>query len=164
MNTGAQAAGAAIARQSIANHMAREDLLGLHSERGTNYKKVAEFLHLSKEDLGKIAGVSKASVRFDANIPEAVATRLREIANIANLVAEYFKGDANKVSLWFELANPMLGNISPRNMIRAGRYQNLLNFVMDARDEERAAEQLPEEVKGSQQEQRHRARRREGNE
>lgn len=162
MNTNAQPVGAVIARQSIADHMAREDLLGLHSDRGTNYKKVAEFLHLSKEDLGKIAGVSKASVRFDANIPEAVATRLREIANIANLVAEYFKGDANKVSLWFELANPMLGNITPRNMIRAGRYQNLLNFVMESRDEERATESLPEEVRALQREQHHNARRREG--
>jgi hypothetical protein len=68
-----------------------------------------------------------------------VAERLRELANIANLVAEYFEGDVQKVGLWFELQNPMLGNISPRNMIRRGRYKRLLNFVLDAREAENAA-------------------------
>jgi hypothetical protein len=77
-------------------------------------------------------------VRFDANIPEPVAERLREIANIANLVAQFFAGDAQKVALWFEIANPMLGNVSPRDMIRIGRYKRLLNFVIDARDAEAA--------------------------
>jgi len=64
--------------------------------------------------------------------------RLREIANIANLVAEFFAGDAQKVGLWFEIANPMLGNISPRDMIRIGRYKRLLNFVIVAREENSA--------------------------
>lgn len=65
--------------------------------------------------------------------------RLREFANIANLVPEDFNGDVNKVSLWFELQNPMLGNISPRNMIGGGRYKRLLNFILDAREAEAAA-------------------------
>jgi hypothetical protein len=38
-----------------------------------------------------------------------------------------------------ELPNPILGNISPRNMIRAGRYKRLINFVLGAREAERAA-------------------------
>lgn len=142
-----QAAGAELARRSIADHMARQDLLGLYEGGDTNYKKVADFLDLSKDDLAKIAKVKKSSVRFDANIPQPVAQRLREIANIANLVAEYFEGDENKVSLWFELANPMLGNMSPRNMIRLGRYTKVLNFVLDARAAERYAprEEVAEE-------------------
>jgi hypothetical protein len=88
--------------------------------------------------LSQIAGVAKSSVRFDAEIPVPVAERLRELANIANLVAEFFQGDAAKVGLWFELDNPMLGNISPRAMIRAGRYARLLNYVLEAREAERA--------------------------
>jgi hypothetical protein len=87
-------------------------------------------------DLAKLAGVAKSSVRYDANIPEPVAERLREIANIANLIAEFFAGDAEKVGLWFEPPNPVLGNISPRQMIRIGRYKRLLNFVVDAREAE----------------------------
>lgn len=136
-------------RQSTAEHMAREDLLGLYDDGHTNYKKVADFLDLSKEDLAKIASVKKSSVRFDANIPQPVAQRLREIANIANLVAEFFKGDVGKVSLWFELANPMLGNVSPRNMIRAGRYTKVLIFILDAREAEQATGRVPADVRES---------------
>lgn len=122
----------------ITGHIA-DDVLGLTRKGLMDYKRVADLVQLSKEDLSKIADVAKSSVRFDDNIPLPVAERLREIANIANLVGEFFEGNAEKVALWFELANPQLGNISPRNMIRGGRYKRLLNFVLDARDAERAA-------------------------
>ena len=115
------------------------DILGLSPHGRTNFKRVAELVKLSKEDLSKIANVAKSSVRFDEAIPTAVAERLREIANIANLVAEYFDGNAHKVALWFELPNPMLGNVSPRMMIRGNRYKRLLNFVLEAREAETAA-------------------------
>ena len=122
----------------ITGHIA-DDILGFTRKGHTDYKRVADLVKLSKEDLSKIADVAKSSVRFDESIPLPVAERLREIANIANLVGEFFEGNAEKVALWFELANPQLGNISPRNMIRGGRYKRLLNFVLDARDAERAA-------------------------
>jgi hypothetical protein len=123
---------------SLVNHIAREDLLHLYRDGHPEYKRIADLTKLSKADLGKISGVAKSSVRFDAHIPEPVAEKLREIANIANLVAEFFSGDAQKVGLWFEIANPMLGNVSPRDMIRIGRYKRLLNFVLEAREAEAA--------------------------
>lgn len=122
----------------ITGHIA-DDVLGLYRGGEPDYRRVADLARLSKEDLSKIAKVSKSSVRFDDAIPAAVAERLREIANIANLVAEFFEGDAHKVGLWFELPNPQLGNISPRTMIRGNRYKRLLNFVLDAREAEHAA-------------------------
>ena len=125
-------------RSSIASHIARRDLLGLYRGGDPDYKRIADLVQLSKADLSKLANVAKSSVRFDASIPGPVAERLREIANIANLVAEYFDGDVQKVALWFELQNPMLGSISPRNLIRGGRYKRLLNFVLDAREAESA--------------------------
>jgi hypothetical protein len=125
-------------RPSIVSHIASQDLLHLYREGRPDYKRIADLIKLSKADLGKISQVAKSSVRFDANIPEPVAERLREIANIANLVAEFFVGDVQKVGLWFEIANPMLGNISPRNMIRIGRLNRLLKFVMTAREENAA--------------------------
>jgi hypothetical protein len=125
-------------RPAIVRHIATDDLLHLYSNGRPDYKRIAELVKLSKTDLSKISQVAKSSVRFDANIPEPVAERLREIANIANLVAQFFAGDLQKVALWFELANPMLGNVSPRDMIRIGRYKRLLNFVIDARDAEAA--------------------------
>lgn len=135
-----QAAGGELARRSIAEHMARQDLLGLYEEGRTKYEKVAHLLDLSKDDIAKIAAVKKSSVRFDDRIPQQVAQRLKEIANIANLVAEYFRGDTHKVALWFDLSNPMLGDMSPRNMIRAGQYKKVLRFILEARDAERAAQ------------------------
>ena len=89
--------------------------------------------------MSKLTGVAKSSVRFDADIPVPVAEYLRELANIANLVAEFFEGDSQKVGLWFELSNPMLGNLSPRDMIRVGRYKRLHHFILEAREAESAA-------------------------
>lgn len=125
----------------VTGHIA-SDILGLFPAGEPDYRRVADLAKLTKEDLSKIARVSKSSVRFDDSIPVAVAERLREIANIANLVAEFFEGDVRKVGLWFELPNPHLGNISPRTMIRGNRYKRLLNFVIDAREAEQAALQL----------------------
>ena len=122
-------------RPPIVSHIA-PDLLNLFRDGSPDYKRIAELTKLSKTDLGKISQVAKSSVRFDAHIPEPVAERLREIANIANLVAEFFAGDVQKTALWFEIANPMLGNISPRTMIRLGKYKRLLSFVLQAREAE----------------------------
>jgi hypothetical protein len=51
------------------------------------------------------------------------------------LVAQFFDGDAAKTALWFKTPNPLLGNLSPRDMIRYGRYDRLRRFVLDALDE-----------------------------
>lgn len=126
------------ASRPITGHIA-PDILGLYLDGQPDYKRVADIVKLTKEDLGKISKVSKSSVRFDDAIPAAMAIRLREIANIANLVAEFFDGDIHKVALWFELPNPHLGNVSPRTMIRGDRYKRLLNFVLESREAELAA-------------------------
>ena len=127
------------ARRDMGAHIA-PDILKLWNEEGVaDYRRIADLWQLSKADLSKLGNVSISSVRFDVNIPLPVAERLHELANIANLVAEFFKGDAHRVGLWFELANPMLGSVSPRTMIRAGRYKRLLSFVMEARDAEEAS-------------------------
>jgi hypothetical protein len=136
-------------RPQFAPHIA-SDVLGLWRAGEPDYKKIAGLVQLSKKDLSKLGGVSIASVRFDQNIPQAVAERLREIANIANLVGEFFDGDMHKVGLWFELANPQLGGISPRTMIRAGRYKRLLNFVLEARAAEQAAAEAKAEAEAQQ--------------
>lgn len=121
--------------RTITGHVAN-DVLRLYREGRPDYRRVADLIKLSKDDLGKLAKVARSSVRFDDAIPAAVAERLREIANIANLVAEYFNGDESKVSLWFELPNPMLGHVSPAAMIRGNRCRRLLNFVLEAREAE----------------------------
>ena len=41
-------------------------------------------------ELSKLGGISKKSVRLDSRIPRDLKERLEQIANICNLVAEYF--------------------------------------------------------------------------
>ncbi|HEX9852331.1 MAG TPA: hypothetical protein VGA68_04925 [Woeseiaceae bacterium] len=103
-------------------------------KHGLDYRKVSEFLGFDTEELSKISGVSKRSVRLDSRIPQDLKVRLEQIANICALVAGYFEGDIDKTALWFRTPNPLLGDISPRDMIRFGRYKRLLKFVSEARE------------------------------
>lgn len=94
--------------------------------------RVTDFLRLEKRDVSRIASVSDKSVRYDEKMPEAVRDRLEEIANIVNLVADTFQGDITKTALWFKTQNPILGDVSPRDMIRLGRYDRLRKYVVEA--------------------------------
>ena len=104
--------------------------LGLLGE--STPKKVVNFLNLSTNEVSKAMGVSQKSVRYDEKMPRELAGRLQEIAIICELVAGYFNGDVQKTTLWFQVKNPALGGISPRDMIRFGRYQKLEKFVQNA--------------------------------
>ena len=74
----------------------------------------------------------RSTVRYDNYVPEQVRVRLEEIAETINLVAQQFDGDAAKTAVWFNARNPLLGDASPCDMIRLGRYQRLRSFIMQA--------------------------------
>ena len=78
------------------------------------------------------SSVSVASVRYDQLIPIVVRERLEEIASTINLVAKQFEGDLDKTAAWFKAKNPLLGDVSPRDMIRLGRYDRLRRFIINA--------------------------------
>lgn len=105
-----------------------------HFGQGTSFqaKSVSDLLGLKREDVSKLASVSQRSVRYDAAIPEQVHERLLEIAMTVNLVAKFFDGDTEKTVLWFKARNPLLGDISPKEMIRLGRYERLRKFIVNA--------------------------------
>lgn len=105
------------------------DLMGFGLGSSFNAKSVQSFLSLKKEDVSRIADVSPKSVRFDDAMPVPVRERLQEIANTINLVARFFGGDADKTGTWFKTRNPLLGDISPRDMICLGRFQRLRKFI-----------------------------------
>ena len=87
----------------------------------------------ASEDTNMGSSVTKRStVRYDDCVPEQVRVRLEEIAAIINLVAQQFDGDAAKTAVWFNARNPLLGDASPCDMIRLGRYQRLRSFIMQA--------------------------------
>ncbi len=95
-------------------------------------KRVTEALGLNKQDVSRLASVSVKSVRYGDAMPEEMRERLEEIAQTVNLVAQMFDGDAEKAVAWFKARNPMLGDVSPREMIRLGRYERLRKFIVNA--------------------------------
>ncbi len=107
------------------------DLMGFGLGPSFNGKSVQSFLGLKKEDVSRLAAVSPKSVRFDDAMPEPVRERLQEIAMLINLVAKVFEGNTDKTVAWFQTRNPMLGDISPRDMIRLGRFERLRQFVLE---------------------------------
>ena len=74
----------------------------------------------------------RSAARYDNYVPEQARVRLEEIAATINLVAQQFDGDAAKTASWFKARNPLLGDVSPCDMIRLGRYQRLRSFIMQA--------------------------------
>ena len=73
----------------------------------------------------------RSAVRYDGQIQDQVRVRLEEIAATINLVAKQFDGDAAKTASWFKARNPLLGDVSPRDMIRLGRYRRLHRFIIE---------------------------------
>ena len=120
--------------------IADRDYLEFGAVETFNPDRVARFLELSKSEVAKVAGVAPASVRFDQKMPKDVRDRLLEVGNTCGLVAQFFAGDAAKTALWFKTENPLFGNISPRDMIRHGRYEKLRRYVMSALEENAAIE------------------------
>ena len=107
------------------------DPLNFWRGQALNLRKVRDFANLSNKDISRMAGVAPTSVRFDDKVPVEVLEHMENIANVCNLVFEFFQDDV-KTKLWLQTPNPLLGNTSPKDRIRVGRYKKLLQFVTDA--------------------------------
>ncbi len=103
-------------------------------------QRVVRFLDLSKEDVARLAGIALSSVRFDRKSPRDLIGRLMDVAALCTLVAQFFEGNAIKTALWFRTANPLMGDVSPRDMIRQRRDSELRRFILDALNQSSAAE------------------------
>lgn len=110
------------------------DSLHFWEGNALNYQKVRDFTGFGVRDIARMTGAAQSSVRFDSKAPKEVREYLENIANIYNLVFQFFQNDV-KTKLWFQTPNPMLGNASPRDMLRFGRYAKLLRFINQAMDE-----------------------------
>jgi len=114
----------------------KTDPLNFWADHGAlDYSGVSRFLEFDKNELSKLGGISRKTVRLDDRIPKELKDHLEQIASICNLVAEFFDGDPVKTALWFRTPNPMLRDMSPRDMIRYGRYKRLQKFILEAREE-----------------------------
>ena len=116
---------------SLFNTVPKNDYLSLFQHGRTDYEKVEKLLDFSKNDVAKASNVPKQSVRYDKRIPKELEDRMREWAIAIAHVASYFK-DPEKTGLWFQVPNPQLGNVTPRDMIRFGRFKKLHRFILNA--------------------------------
>ena len=98
-------------------------------------KKVLKFLKYGNEDIAKATNIPIKSVRYDEKMPSELKERLTEWAIAINLVMGFFNKNQEKTVLWFSIPNPLLGDISPKDMIRMGRFKKLLKFIQTALDE-----------------------------
>jgi hypothetical protein len=106
----------------------------IHASKGEQgAKNVVDFLNLQRNEVARATHIAVSSVRYDARIPHKLKERLQEIGTIINLVAEQFDGDLEKTKLWFETENPLLGHMSPRQMICYGRYAKLKQHVLNVK-------------------------------
>lgn len=112
----------------------QKDYLALFPPSGTDYQKVVKLLDFSKKDVARASNVPVQSVRYDLKIPKELQERLVEWAVALNMVAQFFK-DEQKTLLWFRTPNPLLGDITPREMIRIGRFKKLHKFIVNALSE-----------------------------
>jgi hypothetical protein len=116
--------------EALFGTVAQRDYLGLIDQGEPRCEKVADLLKFKGRDVAHAIGVPVSSVRFEANkIPPEMVERLREWAQALNLVAHFFKGDVEKTALWFTIPNPLLGGVTPRDMIRIGRFHKLYQFI-----------------------------------
>jgi len=109
-----------------------QDVMNFGQGMAFQPRKVPDLLGLKNEDVSRLSGISLSSVRYDDNMPEQMRDRLEEIGNTINMVVTMFNGDVNKTATWFRVRHPMLGDISPRDMIRLGRYTRLRKFIINA--------------------------------
>ena len=114
--------------------IAKEDKLNLFNDDVPDGKKVVELLKYKKSDVSRATAISPKSVRYDSKMPALLKEHLTQWATALNLVASFFD-DEHKTILWFNTANPLLGNVSPKAMIRAGRFDKLLRFIQIALEE-----------------------------
>ena len=110
-----------------------KDHLALYKENKIQGNRIAHLLSFNQADISKATGVPKSNIRYDeGRMPSELRNRIIEWATILNLVAGYFNGDEEKTIQWFMIPNPFLGGISPRDMIKLGRYNKLIKYVINA--------------------------------
>ena len=66
--------------------------------------------------------------------------KLQDLTIAIDLVENFFK-DEQKAMLWFQTSNPLLGDMSPMEMIHLGRFKKLLNFIQNSLGENEECKQ-----------------------
>lgn len=125
----------ALSQPALFRTVPKDDRFHLFNKGVPDGERVVKLLNYKKADVSSAANVPISSVRYESNkMPAELKERLTEWATALNLVANFFQ-DNDKAILWFRMPNPLLGDMSPRDMIRVGRFKKLLHFIQSALDE-----------------------------
>jgi len=62
-------------------------------------------------------------------------TRTETVRVILAMLDVFFSGKFKKTDTWIRTKNPLLGDVRPWDMIKAGREKKLLTFIRNAMDE-----------------------------
>jgi uncharacterized protein (DUF2384 family) len=109
-----------------------DDVFHLFEEDGQpQAQKVVDLLKYKKADVAAATNVPLSSIRYDAKMPDELRERITEWAIAINLVGGFFENET-KTMLWLQTPNPLLGDLSPREMIRTGRFKKLLKLIRTA--------------------------------
>ena len=114
--------------------VADRDYLGFGAGSHFDPKRVSDVLDLRDNEVSKMTSVPKESIHYD-DLPVEVREHLEQIATTVNMVAGMFDGNTEKTVLWFKTKNPLLGDVSPRDMVRLGRFDRLRKFIIRAMSE-----------------------------
>ena len=110
------------------------DLFGLKGKNGYDFRKTASFLGLNRRNIAKAAKISEQSVRYDERTPADLKDFFMKIISVICIVAKQFDYDKENTKLWFNMPNPMLGGVSPVQMIILGKYGKLMKFIQRSLD------------------------------
>lgn len=119
---------------NIFNTVPKKKYLPIYQDNGSmDPQEVTKVLSLRKKDIATATNFPLSSIRFDqSRASKELIDRIKEWGVALEKVAEYFDGDLEKTALWFSLENPLLGNVSPRDMIRLGRFKKLFKFILNS--------------------------------
>ncbi len=120
---------------TLFNTVPEKDYGGFFQSGEVDSNKVIQYLNYKKKDVAEATGIPQVNIRYEPKkIPPLLLTHIKEWAVAINLVAGFFN-DVEKTALWFQIRNPLLGGVSPRGMIRMGRFNKLSKFIQTALDE-----------------------------
>ncbi len=125
-----------LARSNLLNHISKNDPCHLFMESGApDAQKVLGLLKFTKQELAVATNTPISSIHYDDKMSQELKDCLLEWAVALNLVAIFFNNDIHKTTLWFSTPNPLLGDISPREMIIVGRFKKLYAFIQTTLNE-----------------------------
>jgi hypothetical protein len=114
---------------NIFSNVPEGDLFGIKTKKTFDYQEAAKFLGMNKKAIARASGVSESSVRYDERMPTDLKNFFLELISVVTIVSNQFIQDKDKTRLWFSMPNPLLGGVSPIQMILLGKHKKLIKFI-----------------------------------